>query len=449
MAEVESNGTGTPSPSRGHAKPPRHLRIAVILAAWFLLSFTVYMSTGSTTATNDSVPASLLPVSVLLDGSVLLNRFAEEERRRSPDAYWLHETRFGTASTYPVAAGVLSIPIYAIPVLYKSHQGTFTPEEWREFAVVPLQKISGAVFAALSVAVFWSICTALGFHTVLAIVLTLLFAFGSETFAVSSQGLWQHGPGSLALLSAVRAFLAMKARPRTALLLVGLFLGLAVAIRDNNLFLALPIALAALYLQPPRLWPYLVLPGIAVMAPVLVYNRVVLGSVLGVGAGQIGDLALRNMRGGVPGIFVSPARGIFLYFPASLLALVLVLRRAPTLSRSVLLLALGGCIILAAGLNACYRNWDGGYSFGPRYFTEVQGPILILLGAAMMAGGKRMGVAAFCLVLILPYSIFIQVMGSFSPATMNWNSIPDRDESKRLWDWSDNPIFRGVRANLE
>ena len=416
------------------------------IVLWVLLSFGIFNANGRTSGSGDTVPASLEPVVVMLDGTVMLDRFAEEEHRRFSRPYWLQQTRFGLTSGYPLATGILSIPIYAVPVLYQAWHHPLSPDEWRDFAVGPLQKVAASIFAALSVGVFWSICVALGFRSWLPFILTALYAFGSETYAVSSQALWQHGPGSLALLLAIRGILASDKRPRTAAFVVGMLLGLAIAIRDNNVFLAGPIGLAALWRQP-RQWVWLIAPGAAIVVPTMVYNHVVLGSILAVGQGQIGNLKLHNMRDGLPGVFFSPARGIFLYFPAAALALVLVLRHARRLSREPLFLALGAGIILATGLNASYLAWDGGYCFGPRYFTEVQGPILILLGAAIEAGGQRL-VPSLCLALILPYSIFIQVMGTWSSATIDWNSKPNPNEVSRLWDWSDNPIFRGIRANL-
>jgi hypothetical protein len=425
-------------------KSPVLAATAVVL--WILLSFGIFNANGRTIGSGDTVPASLVPVVVLLDGTVMLDRFTEEEHRRFARPYWLQQTRFGTTSGYPLATGILSIPIYAAPVLYQAWHQPLSTDEWRDFAVGPLQKLAASIFAALSVGVFWSICVSLGFRSWLPFILTALYAFGSETYAISSQALWQHGPGSLALLCAIRGILASGKRPRMAALVVGLSLGLAVAIRDNNLFLAGPIGLAALYRQP-RLWLWFMAPAVAIVVPVSIYNHVVLGSILAVGQGQIGGLALRNMREGLPGVFFSPSRGIFLYFPAAALALVLVLRHASALSREPLFLALGACIILATGLNASYKVWYGGDCFGPRYFTEVQGPILILLGAAIEAGGRRLA-PSLCLMLILPYSIFIQVMGSWSTATIDWNAEPRPGEVSRNWDWNDNPIFRGIRANL-
>jgi len=91
--------------------------------------------------------------------------------------------------------------------------------------------------AALSVAVFWSVCRALAFGGWLALALTCLYAFGSEALAVSAQALWQHGPGSLRCSGLVRSLLALEQRPLSAAVCVGVFAGLAIAIRPNNLVL--------------------------------------------------------------------------------------------------------------------------------------------------------------------------------------------------------------------
>src|SRR5262249_37876390 len=102
-------------------------------------------------------------------------------------------------------------------------------------------------------------------------------------------------------------------------------------------------------------------------------------------------------------------------------------------------------------LIALDRRWYGGWSFGPRDFTEIQGPILILLGAAFESFGRRIGIIAACLFLILLYSIFIQFMGTFSDSTRNCDALPVNidEQPSRLWDWSDHPIVRGIRADFK
>jgi hypothetical protein len=226
-----------------------------------------------------------------------------------------------------------------------------------------------------------------------------------------------------------------------------LFLALAVAIRINNLLLAVPIGVAVLF-QQPRLWQLLLVAPTLVAVLLVGYNETVFGSFLGGGQRETGNLAVANIPSGLLGSFFSPARGLFLYFPAALLALIVVSRRAGSLWHDPLFFALGLSILLVTLLNSSFKIWYGGHSFGPRYFTEVQAPILILLGVSLETSGLRSGVVAACLALIIPYSVFVQTMGTFNDATMVWNAFPtnvDQDRS-RLWDWSDNPIFRGLRV---
>jgi hypothetical protein len=423
----------------------RLLLCGSILAAIF--SFGVYLSNGRTDRSGDTVPASLIPVTVLLHGTTMLDSFAEEEHRRFANPYWLKETPYGAASRYPLASGILSIPLCGPSVAAAVAETAALNRRVARLCRGPTAEVAASIFAAAAVGVFWSICVALGFRPWLAVALTVLFAFGSENFAISSQGLYQHGPGSLALLCAIRAFLALQSRRKTAALFVGLFLALAVAIRINNLLLAVPIGVAVLF-QQPRLWQLLLVAPTLVAVLLVGYNETVFGSFLGGGQRETGNLAVANIPSGLLGSFFSPARGLFLYFPAALLALIVVSRRAGSLWHDPLFFALGLSILLVTLLNSSFKIWYGGHSFGPRYFTEVQAPILILLGVSLETSGLRSGVVAACLALIIPYSVFVQTMGTFNDATMLWNAFPtnvDQDRS-RLWDWSDNPIFRGLRV---
>jgi hypothetical protein len=349
-----------------------------LTAVWLLASFSVYISNGVNISSRDSVPASLIPITVLLDNTVMLDRFAEEEYRRFPDHYWLIETPRGTASLFPIATGLLAVPIYIFPVFLLHWDQKLSPERWRDIAVEVYQKPTAALFAALAVGVFWSICARLGFSLFLSVPLTVLFAFGSQTFATSSQGLWQHGPGSLAVLASIRCFLELDRRPVPAALLLSLFAGLAFAIRPNNLVLVAPLLLGALYHQT-RLSLYLVLPGLMLVVPVVAYNAVVLGNFLGGYGLQMGGLSIQNMPTGLMGSFLSPARGLFIYFPAALLALVLAFV-SPASWRRPLGLLLGTGVVLLAFLNSMWWDWGGGHCFGPRFFTEAQGPISYFSG---------------------------------------------------------------------
>jgi hypothetical protein len=67
--------------------------------------------------------------------------------------------------------------------------------------------------------------------------------------------------------------------------------------------------------------------------------------------------------------------------------------------------------LLVTLLNVSYKAWYGGHTFGPRYFTEVQPLILILLGASLQTSGRRSRVVAALLVPVIAYSAFIQTNG--------------------------------------
>jgi hypothetical protein len=77
-----------------------------------------------------------------------------------------------------------------------------------------------------------------------ALTLTIACAFGTTTWAIASQALWQHGPAQLAL---VAALLAATAPPTICVLaLAGACAVLLAAMRLPDLLLALPVAVFCL-----------------------------------------------------------------------------------------------------------------------------------------------------------------------------------------------------------
>src|SRR5262249_7437043 len=160
----------------------------------------------------------------------------------------------------------------------------------------------------------------------------------------------------------------MSKRPQAAALALSFCAGLLVAIRPSDLVLAAPIVVAAA-LRQPRLWPHLILPGAVVLAPTLAYNEAVFGRLLGGYAKQIDMVAAATFSRGLAGSLLSPGRGLFVYFPAALLALILVILRPPE-RRDGLPVALGvGALVLIVMISA-RPDWGAGHCFGPRYYTE-------------------------------------------------------------------------------
>ncbi|HEV8630785.1 MAG TPA: hypothetical protein VGV61_10745 [Thermoanaerobaculia bacterium] len=119
-------------------------------AAWALglLAFAVYCGNGRRIATNDSLGTSLLPLAVLLDRSLSLDRFGEQ----LAGATGLYPSRFGLVSSYPIATGVLLAPFYALPVAERAGSHP-TADEWLNFAATA-EKVAAAAITACAAALF-------------------------------------------------------------------------------------------------------------------------------------------------------------------------------------------------------------------------------------------------------------------------------------------------------
>src|SRR5437868_11448666 len=118
------------------------------------------------------------------------------------------------ASLYPVATPLLVSPLYLPAVVWLNKKGWEQPRIDR--VAVLMEKISASFLASIaSVLMFlvlrrdcnrWSLP------------LALVFAFGTNTWMISSQALWQHGSGELLIALSLLLVVATASPMRTALL---------------------------------------------------------------------------------------------------------------------------------------------------------------------------------------------------------------------------------------
>ena len=99
------------------AKRPSAARVALLL---FLAASVVYQSNLRPLAAADSLPAALLPFSILLDGALHLDRFTPVFRTGPSTPYIFHEKDGHFYSTYPLAQPILLTPFY-IPIVAGIH----------------------------------------------------------------------------------------------------------------------------------------------------------------------------------------------------------------------------------------------------------------------------------------------------------------------------------------
>jgi hypothetical protein len=411
----------------------------------FLALSLLYHSNLRPIASGDSLPASLIPFSILLDRSVTLDRFGSYLDEQVPYESSVIQKKAGRwYSWYPIAGPVLSAPLY-VPL-----------------AVVPaVRRLPAAAMVAVARIYEKVVAAALAAAGVIAMLmllqriapaaawpLGLLFAAGTANWSTSSQALWPHTygvPFIIGCLYAVERLSDANAEKKWCWL-AGLFAGLALAIRPTNVLL-LPAIVVALAFQRARAGDYvrvLILPTIAA-ALMASYNLSVFGNPVG---GYQTRLNL-NFLPGLAGILASPGRGLLVYTPVAVFALCSLSpsARQMRVKHHGCFIAAATFVVLQLAAISAWPVWWGGYCWGPRLLTEILPPLVVLIavGLPAISGVFR---AAFLAAAV--YGVFIQAVGVYCYPQGHWDHTPvSVDQApQRVWDWRDNPIGRTVQGGI-
>ncbi|MEO5924184.1 MAG: hypothetical protein ABIR70_10185 [Bryobacteraceae bacterium] len=400
----------------------------------------VYHSNLRPVASGDSLPAALLPLSVVMDRSITLDRFGpyvSEQIWYGP--FVLHHADGHWYSTYPIAGPLLATPLY-LPIAVIPKLGERPPGTLVSMARI-LEKFA---------AVFWAAGAAVALLFLLrrltteraAWMLTLVFALGTANWSTSSQALWQHTFGQVAIIGCLYAVHRWGDSPRWYWMAGGMA-AVAVAIRPTNVAL-LPALAVALWMLPARVTQYVrvFVPVIAGTAMLLAYNLSIFGSVSG---GYSAQLKYERLWDGLLGVLISPGRGLLVYTPIVIFALAAIAAEA----RHRQLVAMASIFTLThIVLVSMWPNWWGGYSWGPRLLTETIVPLVVLIAVGWPAIRGRGLRSAFAVTAM--YCVFVQGVGVYCYPKGHWDSMPVsvNDDPSRLWDWADNPMVRTVQGGV-
>ena len=156
------------------------------------------------------------------------------------------------------------------------------------------------------------------------------------------------------------------------------------------------------------------------------------------------SLALhRSIFEALAGNLISPGRGLFVYVPVFLLAIPPMLRESADSVFSRLRPFLTGALSAHWILISTFQDWWAGFSFGPRYFSDVTPLfILFLIPVVQQQPKSKRTLVLFCALALA--SLAIQYRGADNPAVFDWNRTPvSVDQNpKRVWDWSDIAFLR-------
>jgi len=418
----------------------------------FAVAFLLYNINLRPIAAGDSVPAALTPVVLLTKGTLVMDEFNRHyveyyrkqyaEKGNSPAPYFFTATKYGYLPTYPVATGLLLTPFYAIPVLLYSQ---FHPNtaEWVFFAVVA-EKISASSITAATVALFYLLSLKVGASRRSSLLLAAAYGFTTEAWVISSQALWQHGPGVFFILLASLVALDHLERPSAVkALLTGLFCALSVAIRPTNIFFFVTV-LAWIMKERSSYWPHYAFPAAVTAAALAAYNTQVFGRL----GGGYGAAFGADFLEGFGGIMLSPGRGLLIYFPLALFGFAgyLAGHRERHPSRAFFSVMMASAVLQVL-LFSKWTTWWGGYCYGPRYLTEIQ-PMLLLAAIPLLESARMTRLKWSLFLLLFAWSLCLQAAGALLYPAGRWNEYPVNIDNApgRVWDWRDNPVSRDILA---
>lgn len=422
---------------------PRDRRLAVLLA---LVALLVYNANLRSIAAGDTYPARFIPLAVWGDGTVYLDPVLEQTIQAHPEPYWIRETVNGhKASMYPVVTPLLVTPLY-LPAALDLFLHNWTEPRMDRLALV-MEKISASIVASLAVGWMYLLLRR-RIDRRHAALLTGLFAFGTSTWATSSQALWQHGPAELFCVAALW-FLTSPPTARHALA-AGLATGLLVANRPPDLPLALAFGVAALFWAGRRiaLSALFALAAALPMALTVIYNEVTFGQLAG-GYGQAGVVTRsffsQSPVEGLAGLLVSPSRGLFVYSPF-LLFLPLYFRRAlrdPSHRMLTLCLAAGVLLLLLLYSTVDFLQ---GAVYGPRFLTDAL-PILVWMLAPVLPTLGRVSRVVFAAAGV--FAIHAQLVGAFFYSGASNHAFAEElsgpGARRRAWSLRHSPILVEAR----
>jgi hypothetical protein len=324
----------------------------------------------------------------------------------APTSYWIARNHSGDPiSLYPVVAPLLVAPLYYPAYRYLEHRGWQQPDVDRVAEL--MEKLAASLLASIAGVLMYLLLRRERLPW--ALPLAVAFAFGTDTWVISSQALWQHGSGEL--LIALGLLLAVRRGSAARQVGLGLVCALIAANRPPDVLIAAALLVFAA-LRDRRDVKWLAMGAALPVLALLAYNVVFIGNLVG-GYSRGGKRSASHFFHlellGPAGLLVSPGRGLLVFSPfLAFVPVGLVQRlRDPGTRRLAIALSVA---VLAQLLVYSQADWRAGTSWGPRWLADLL-PILVW----MLAPAPRVLGPFFRRVLALAIvaGVAVQAIGAF------------------------------------
>jgi hypothetical protein len=426
------------------AREPGRLRTSLLIG---LLCLLMYNVNGRGITAGDTYPARYLPFAILQYHTLFLNPVAKVTAQgRGDGAFWMLPRPDGRIiSLYPVVVPLLVAPLYVPAVAYLRMTG-WTDGRMDHLARI-MEKLSASLIASLSVSLLYLLLRRRASNSI-ALLLTVAYAFGTTTWVISSQALWQHGMGALLVIGALLFLTGPSTAPQA--IAAGLLCGLIAANRPPDAVLGAVLGVYGLLWACRRHRMWFAAASALPLAAVVFYNFGVAGNVLG-GYGLIGKAAFfsHDLLPGVAGLLFSPARGLLVFSPF-LLFLVLAVRSMPRSREERFLTVVMIAAVAIQIMVYAKADWRGGLSWGPRYMTDLL-PFLIWMLVPVVSALR--GAARIGFLVAVGVSIVIEAIGAFCyfpPIDIPIFAAdrPGHYDVRGVWNWRKAPFLTSLKQGL-
>lgn len=408
----------------------------------FILSFIIFNLNINSLGSGDTIPARLLPLNILSGDGLYFDKYTDYLQNRYHTIYYFTQFNGHYISSYPILTGLIAVPLYLPFYIYFNLIGVVDVNSLYNISTA-LQKICASLLAGLSVGLFFILINKISNNIKTGIIFSLIFAFCTQTFSVSSQALWQHGTANLFMIisqiflirkfylwSLVFAVFSFWSRPNFFLYLIIIYFFIVIRNKSGRIIYSIFFLLGTIILVG--------------------YNLYFFNSLFGGYSNQTGTFSLNNPISNIFGLLFSPTRGVIFYTPLFIFSLLSILfwREINKTHENLKIIFVLNYIYFISGLilNSFWGCWWGGHSWGDRLLTDIAVSAIILCYYFYINIRSRL--LKLILYLFVIYSVFIQSVGVCCYSNSKWDSIPNNVDLNigRLWDFTDNPILRSIKA---
>lgn len=426
-------------------------RVGVWTWCLFLITVAIYNANGREIQSYDSQPTKLAARELALHGRLTLDTVVAAAPALAERSAFQRDRAGHFRSAYSVVPS-----IEAAALAWVLHT-TGIVDLAAPLAPSLIASLTASLLTAAAVALVFA---ALARHAdrLTSALVAVGLAFGTNLWPLASRSLWQLETVSVGMALALHAWwrppatltrrhvligaaglaLAGCARLETAPAIAVLLVGLIVQVGIRRACWALGLVTVAGGMLMAAQWTWF-------------------GSVLGAKmALQLTGFEAHAVTGtfsaspwyGAAGLLLSPSRGLVVFSPIVLIALLAVpavwRERSDSGARWWTAAAL-----LQWACYSCYSMWWGGHTYGPRYLVDALIPLTPAAATGLVwvrARRWRQVLAA----VALAWSVVVAGTGAFCYPHDRWNTRPvdvDRHH-RRLWDWHDPQFVRAWRQGL-